>query len=266
MPFRMTFLVLLGLIFTGPASAQFAPTGGTPNPINNVILQTTMVKYYESPKGVNVVAILKIYEESTKDRDSMPPIIGFMAGLFTKYPTKIDSFLPEKPTAFEKSVISSALRLTGQSARLSRLQEAWGGPARDILVQSVPQKIGQIRPVNGDGLDVLWGAFFATGELRYVQPIIDTYVKFANASEQKAEDALTVGRFINTRGDPTAMRAVVARYPQAERMPMIIASTALWGLKANGSTHKPVSRFLSQYEAKNAGTPAGKALKTYREN
>jgi hypothetical protein len=264
MPLRLMLFVLIGLIWAGPASAQFAPTSSRSNPINNVVIQTMMMKYYEKPAGINIPGVLKIYEAEAKDRNAMPPIIGFMAGLFTKYPNKIDSFLPEKPSAFEKSVISSGMRLAGQTARLSQLQNAWGGPAKDIVEQSVPQKLTQIKPTNGDGLDVLWGAFFATGETRYVQPILDTYTRFANMSEQKAEDALTLVRFIEKQGDAASLRAVFVRYPETERPALILASTALWGLKANAKSHSPVARFVTQFETAQANKTAGKVLKIYR--
>jgi hypothetical protein len=264
MPMRLILFILLSSLWAGPAFAQFGPTGSKGAPINNIVIQTMMTKYYERPDGVNVKAVLRIYEGEAKDRNAMPPIIGFMAGLFLKYPNKVDSFLPEKPTAFEMSVISSAMRLAGLNDRLRRLQEVWGGPAQDVLTQSVPQRLAQLKPANADGLDVLWGAFFATGETRYVQPILDTYARFANLSDQQAADVLTFGRFMETRGDPASLRAVFVRYPEVERPALIIASTALWGLKANARTHAPVARFLTQYEAKQASKPAGKALKIYR--
>jgi hypothetical protein len=261
---RLIFFALSIVLCAGPSLAQFGPTGSKTDPINNIVIQTMMMKYYERPDGINVKGVLKTYEAEAKDRNAMPPIIGFMAGLFLKYPNKVDSFLPEKPTAFEMSVITSAMRLVGLTERLRRLQEAWGGSPRDVVAQSVPQRLNQIKPANADGLDVLWGAFFATGETRYVQPIVDTYARFADVSDQKAADALTFGRFMETRGDPASLRAVFARYPETERPVLILASTALWGLKANAKSHAPVARFLSQFEAKQAGKPAGKALKIYR--
>jgi hypothetical protein len=147
---------------------------------------------------------------------------------------------------------------------LRRLDAAWGGPARDVVAQSVMQRLTQLRPANPDGLDVLWGAFFATGETRYVQPILDAYERFANASEQRSEDVLAFGRFSETRGDPAAIRAALARYSDAERPAFLTAGAALWGLKANARQHAPVARFLSQYEAREAGKPAGRTLKAYR--
>jgi hypothetical protein len=64
--------------------------------------------------------------------------------------------------------------------------------------------------------------------------------------------------------DASALRSVLARYPEAERPAFLIAATAMWGLKANAIKHAPVARFLSQFEAKQGSGLAGRTLKAYR--
>jgi hypothetical protein len=155
------FFVILSVFYclsmnVGSAVAQFGPIGTPTNPVNTITIETMMVKYYEKPNGINVPGVLKVYASEVKNRDAYPPIIGFMAGLFVKYPNKIDSFLPSQPSQFEKNVITSAFRLAGLTERLKKLEASSGAPGQDAVARTVTSRLTQIRPANGDGLDILW--------------------------------------------------------------------------------------------------------------
>jgi hypothetical protein len=113
-------------------------------------------------------------------------------------------------------------------------------------------------------LDILWGAFFASGDDRYVRMILDFFAKTANRSEAVALDLTKI--VIAMLGGPNEIFGEIkAKYGETFGRQMAYAATAEWALLANARQHPIVDKTLATYITDNPGTFATKCLTVLRQ-
>lgn len=228
-----------------------------------VMVGVLISKYYQNPTGTNVKGVLKAWEQSVSenDKDQVPPITGFLTGLFIKYPTKIDSFLDDAPSPRMQAIIGNALRLAGQKQKLGVLGRKWGWPPDRITRSATGPTLLASSAVTFTDFDHNWGASFATGEARFVRKIYDAFVRTSENPQIDPDDIVVFANFNRTRRNQDDVRRVAQKYPQQIRLSVIYASVALWAMESNAEQHPFIARAINRWLSEK---PTSKATRAYR--
>ncbi|MHC4052989.1 hypothetical protein [Bradyrhizobium sp. 25ACV] len=223
--------------------------------------------FYSNPRPERLNGFLERYAAAAPDWTAFPPAVGFYAVVFRKYPDWIERLLPPRLNARSADAIDAALKLAGnESARQKlkpRLDEAGHDPKLQAEFANLPSQLTDIRIARPTHLDILWGAFFASGDERYVRMIIDLLAQTANRSELIALDVAKIT--VAMSGGPREIYGQVKpKYGDALGYEMIVAATAGWALGANARRHEKVAGAMDTYMSEHAGTPASKLLSVLR--
>ncbi|MCK1384952.1 hypothetical protein [Bradyrhizobium sp. 21] len=175
--------------------------------------------------------------------------------------------MPARLNARSADAVDAALKLAGNEiARQKlkpRLDEAGHDPSLQAELANLPSQLSDIRIVRPTHLDILWGAFFASGDERYVRMIIDFLAQTANRSELIAIDVAKVTVAIS--GGPKEIYGQIkSKYGDALGYEIIVASTAGWALGTNARRHEKVAAVMDAYISGHGGTPASKLLSVLR--
>jgi hypothetical protein len=150
----------------------------------------------DDPRPERLVGFLERYETGVRGAEAFPPVAGFFAVVFRRHADWIDRLIPAHFDARTAETIAAALRLSGQLAvgesLKSRLVEAGSDATLSAALTNLPLRLEDIRVVTPAHLDILWGASFASGDVRYVRMIVDFLAKTANLSELIALDVARI--------------------------------------------------------------------------
>lgn len=140
--------------------------------------------YYENPQPNRIPDAVKYMSQSgIMDKNSaIPPIFGFLAGVFRDNPSHINQWLKELHSLNEKhlEVVALGLWYSGLPDSKQRASAFLDKHPKlktdlDFIYQGSPMTIEQIPLEQGAWvLDALWGKFMATGENTPVERIITT--------------------------------------------------------------------------------------------
>jgi len=140
--------------------------------------------YYVHPDPSGVPDALAAMARSgwLEKKNSVPPVFGFLAGLFRENPEKVREWVRELEGIGERRLTvvilglwyadlpDSKKRVYDLLERHPVLKQEW-----DLLTHGDPVTLETIPPEQGAWvLDALWGAFMATGKEVYVARIIST--------------------------------------------------------------------------------------------
>ena len=227
------------------------------------LTNSLMADYYKAPANTNVPGLLKTFELSAASRinDSYPPVIGFMAGLFIKYPDQISAFIPEKPSPLIQNIIAAGLGLAGHPSEIKRYGALWGWSDATIAQRSEGPALLAMPANSATDFDLNWGASYATGEGRFVRKIVDAYARTAERKDIDVEDIVKLTIAIDNPSDTATIQKVLGKYSQQDKLSVVLASTALKFLKANARQHGFVATTLQQVEVEN---PTSKAMTGWR--
>lgn len=123
-----------------------------------------------------------------------PPLIGFFAAAFQRYPTDIDKMIPGSLSPQMLDLLAVSLHVAGQRAKAESLIGKL--KARDVTVTDLAGMPASLQAVEATGpseWDLLWGASFATGDPRFCAKILKRFADTANAGEN-ADDLLRLVR------------------------------------------------------------------------
>lgn len=248
-----------GMLLAAPPQTAFARDA------DEELLQS----FYRNPRPERLNGFLERYAAAAPDWSSFPPAVGFYAVVFRKFPDWIEQLIPPRLDARSADAIDAALKLAGnENARQKlkpRLDEAGHDPTLQAELANLPSQLADIRIVRATHLDILWGAFFASGDERYVRMIIDVLAQTANRSELIALDIAKIT--IAMSGGPREIFGQVKpKYGDALGYEMVVAATAGWALGANARRHEKVAGAMDTYMSAHAGTPASKLLSVLRPN
>jgi hypothetical protein len=139
-------------------------------------LNDFMVYYYLHPTPEKISQAVKAMHKMgyLQKESACAPITSFLSLIFRLNPSAIETTLADfssySPT--EQQLFLRALWLADTAQTKMALQKLVVGNENAELLKSVPPKIEQIPVESPDVLDMLWGAFMATGDEKYVLPVI----------------------------------------------------------------------------------------------
>lgn len=139
-------------------------------------LNDFMVYYYLHPKPEKVSQAVQTMHKIgyLQNESAGAPITSFLSLILGSTPSTIETTLADfsaySPT--EQQVLLRALWLADTLQSKMALQKLVVGNENAELLQFPPPKLEQIPVESPDVLDMLWGAFMATGDEKYVLPII----------------------------------------------------------------------------------------------
>lgn len=249
--------LVAGILLAAPLQTAFAQGA------EEELLQT----FYRDPRPERLNGFFERYAAAAPNWTAFPPAVGFYAVVFRKNPDWVERLMPASLNAKSADAVDAALALAGNdSARQKlrpRLDEAGHDPSLQAELANLPSQLADIQIVRPTHLDILWGAFFASGDERYVRMIIDFMAQTANRSELIAIDVAKVT--VAMSGGPREIYGQVKpKYGDALGYEIIVASTAGWGLGANARRHEKVAGAMDAYISGHAGTPAAKLLTVLR--
>ena len=220
--------------------------------------------FYEEPKPERLVGYLDEYAIKYADWIAYPPVAGFFAVTFRRYPDWIDRLLPATFNPKTADTIAAAMQLSGRAPVPQALQTRLSKAGHDAQLRSefanLPTRPEDLRIGTATHLDVLWGAFFASGDTRFVAMILDFYARAADQSHDTAIDitkltiALVGGKSKETYGE---MRR---KYDEVTLRRLILATTAQWALISNADQHPIVKGVVESYIAERKSSPSAMGL------
>jgi len=219
--------------------------------------------FYKDPKAERLVGVFTSLQGRSLTWNAYPPVAGLLARIFSLHPDWIERLTPNAPDAKAVATLVAALRLSGQPAKAESLRAKFASIGLDERLNAefagLPTSLEDLRIATPTHLDILWGASFASGDGRYVVPIIDFFADTANASELVAIDVAKI--VISMAGGPKDILAgLKEKYGETRARQMIYAAAALWAVQSNSRQHEYVKQTATQYIQDHAGTPATKAL------
>lgn len=139
-------------------------------------LNDFMVNYYLHPSPEKVSQAVKAMHKIgyLQKEAAGAPIASFLSLVFRSNSTAIEATLVDfnSYTSAEQQVLLRALWLADTAQSKMSIQKLVVGNGHAELLKSVPPKIEQIPVESPDVLDMMWGAFMATGDEKYVLPVI----------------------------------------------------------------------------------------------
>jgi len=247
----------LVFFFLATCVAEAEPPSRPPD-LNNVL-----GFFYKDPRPERLTEIFVSMQNQSLDWKAYPPVVGLFAGVFSLHPDWIERLTSNAPDAKAASTLLAAMRLCGQPARAELLRTKFAPNGLDAKLEAefadLPSRIEDLRISTPTHLDILWGASFATGDSRYVRPIIDFLAETTNVSETVATDVAKIA--IGMGGGPRDVLAgLKEKYGEAQARKLIYAGVALWAIRSNSLQHEYVKQTAAKYIADHPGTPATKAL------
>jgi hypothetical protein len=264
---RTGLAIALVLTTTFVASAQvIQPSGKTADADDDLFLY-----YYKNPQPERLVGFLERYSSKASSValpwSAFPPAVGFFAVVFREHPEWIERLLPSHFDARSALAVDAALELSGDFAVRRALQPRFAESGSDAILKGeldrLPSQIMDIQITRPTHLDIFWGAFFASGDERYVQRIIDFFAQTADRSEPIALDVARTA--VAMSGGPKQIYGQLKeKYGQALGTDIIFAATAAWALGANERRHEKVAHVVTKYISEHPGTYATKVLTVFQ--
>jgi hypothetical protein len=248
--------VLLFVVFAAgiPGAQQLTGTSDRDNPI---------AFFYKDPRPERLAGIFSSQQAQSLTWIAYPPVAGLLARSFDLHPDWIERLTLNAPDGKAASTLVAAVRLSGHASEAQRLRAQFRNTGFDKRLEEefagLPARLEDLRINTPSDLDILWGASFADGDVRYVRPIIDFFADIANDSEPTALDIARIT--VAMGGGPKDIyTGLKDRYGEARTRRLIYAATALWAIGSNSRQHEYVKQTAANYIREHPGTPATKAL------
>jgi len=230
---KIHWLLSAAIIFSaGLAGCGSTPDAGAAPPRGNVIasdrdLNEWLTQYYAHPRPDAMLSALKYMDESkaTHRDERQPPIVIFLAMVLRQHPRLLPDVFKQSAdfhlktrkviwfAAWEADLPAAREQL--RAARES--EEEHAKKLIDVLLAEPPTPFKERKIESATDLDMLWSAYFATGDKNYVERIIDV-LPWAREKEDAAK--------------------------------LLVGVTARWSLAANARRHKPVMTLCKKIRKK----------------
>ena len=251
----------LSLAIASPSLAQRADPA-QPFPVASPVI----ARFQDDPHLARLEGYLQALADRPTDWGDYPVLVGFFAATFQRHPDWIDKLLPSRFDAKAADLVLAALQLSGQSPAAATLRARLGAAGHDAKLSAelagLPAKFEDLKIASPTHLDIMWGAFFATGDTRYVRAILEFFAGIANQSDAVARDITRV-TVAMSGGPKDDLPQVKSRHDPSMLVRIIYASTAELALIANARNFPAVKRTLADYVAANGGKPAAKSLSAF---
>jgi hypothetical protein len=256
----LRFLAVISLLVMATLPQAQAQRFSTTEPFPNS--SPIISRFQDDVRQGRLDGYLQARVAAPEDWSDYPVLAGFFAAIFQRHPDWIDRLLPARFDAKTADTVALAFRLSGQqptAAVRTRLAAAGHDARLSSEFAGLPTSLDSLRIVTPTHLDIMWGAFFATGDARYAERILAFFAVTANQSEAVAIDITRMTLALGT-GAMADIRQLRSRYNDAALIQMGYAATAQWGLNVNSRHFAVVKQVVTTYIAANAGKPAAKAL------
>jgi tetratricopeptide (TPR) repeat protein len=239
-------------------NALIPPLRAEPTPAATVS-DADITYFYKNPSPAllsQLIAYFNTLAQSGKPF-AQPPMIGFLAAAFQKYPGDVDSLISADLSLPMLEIVGYSLQLAGQDAKArsiaDRLTSRGAAPPDFTHVSSSLDAMLATGPTE---FDMLWGASFATGDPRYCSKILARFAGMANV-DGNAEDILAIAKAAGTGAD---MHWVVDKRGAAKASDLGNIASALWALNSNAQQHEFVRKVVGDYVQAHPTEPASKTL------
>jgi hypothetical protein len=259
---RRALIAAATLLAARPALAQRvtqAPAAG---------YDTVVAHFYADPKPEKLAGFLDRMAGSPLPWTAFPPLVGFYAVLFHLHPDWIPQLLPEKFDARTSATVAAAWRLGQQPPMAQSLRARIDAAGHDLPLDNaltdLPEKLADLHVTTPTHLDILWGAFYASGDPAYPQQILDFFAQLADRADTMANDITNV-TIAMAGGPKDVYPAIRAKYPENVLRGIVFAATAEWALLSNAREHPAVETLVSDYIAHHQKSGSGRSLMAIRE-
>jgi tetratricopeptide (TPR) repeat protein len=223
------------------------------------VSEADLTYFYKAPDPARVARLITHFDalRDAEKASVRPPLMGFLAAAFQRYPADIDKMIPETVSPQMLGLIAVSLRLAGQQARAESLIErlkSWNAVTPDLT--TIPTSLEAVEAVGPKEFDLLWGASFATGDPRYCSKILGRFAATANTADN-ASDLVHLVRNLESGSD---QQWIVGKRGKDQARELMTVSTALWALNSNAQQHPFVQAMVNEYVTAHPTEPAAKAL------
>jgi hypothetical protein len=221
--------------------------------------------FYQDPRPERLIGFLDRLRTSPsmQNRDAYPLIAGFYAVVFRSHPDDVAKLVPQSLDARTAETVAAALRLSGNRAMHRTFQPRLVATGRDldiaVLFVNLPSRLEELEVTGPIGLNILWGAAFASGDATFVRMILDYFARTANLDDQIGRDIVQTAA-ARTGGPREILIQMRERYGVLGARQIVFAADALVSLQVNVTQHAFVNGVVTTYVAEHPGTSAQKAL------
>jgi hypothetical protein len=192
--------------------------------------------FYRNPDLRRVPALLSELDRAAAgDWTAHPPIAGFVAGLLVKMPANGAEFLPRNASPALRADFAVAYSLAGRPGEGAAIAREGGLGKKVIAAVRTTPLLARLTPRNATELDYLWGAAFATGDRRYIRPIVRKLTALAGSAE-KADGILTAARFL--RSGQGHLGTMKQRFDRRALLDIALGSAILVALSRGAPEHE----------------------------
>jgi hypothetical protein len=220
--------------------------------------------FYKDPRPERLIGFLdRLRASPALASNAYPLIAGFYAAVFRSHPDDIEKLVPQSLDARTAETVAAALRLSGNRAMHRTFQPRLVATGRDldiaVLFVNLPSRLEELEVTGPIGLNILWGAAFASGDATFVRMIVDYFARTANLDDQIGRDIVQTAA-ARTGGPREILIQMRERYGVLGARQIVFAADALVSLQVNVTQHAFVNGVVTTYVAEHPGTSAQKAL------
>lgn len=214
-----------------------------------------MTYFYRSGDLTTVPAILRSQEAKgvLKRKNARPPTIGFLAALLSRHSEYADAWLSEDFEKDTQYVLAVALTFSGKRAKaIEYVQEKGWGPEMVTQLKRLPISLIDFPVQTATDLDIMWGASFATGDVLYVNRILDMFSTNIQSGIFEIEDLLFLRKAKSSASSEKKqdLSWMVKKYGKETFLKIAYSSSALWASISNAIQHPFVMDAVKQRIAK----------------
>lgn len=239
---QLAFAVWLGSGLVGSAVAE-------PRNSGSVQLERLTTHFYTHKDPASVATLISLLgSDRFKNKNSRPPIIGLLSSIFREFPEKVPSWIGQAEGRLAKAILVQALLYAGRRNDAKELAKAIALPKKSMdWLDRQPESPLDFAISNPSQLDILWGAFFGSGDLRYVVKITEVLKRADVNANINLDDVFTIAADI--RGKTPRFKEVLKQYSTSGKdlvLELVLAGTALWALGSNATQHEVIGNYIRE--------------------
>lgn len=238
--------------------AATSPLRAEPTPAATVS-DADITYFYKNPSPARLSQLMAYFNTLAQSGKAFaqPPMIGFLAAAFQKYPGDVDSLISAELSLPMLEIVGYSLQLAGQDAKARSIADrvtSRGAALPDFTRAS--SSLDAMLATGPTEFDMLWGASFATGDPRYCSKILARFAGMTNV-DGNADDILAIAKAAGTDAD---MHWVVDKRGAEKARELSIIASALSALNSNAQQHEFVRNVVGDYVQAHPTEPASKTL------
>ena len=246
-------LLVLALLLPvlAPAAAQKAST-------------SPLTYFYLDPKPKKLEGFLDGFANRPQDWAAYPPMVGFFAVVFRRFPDWTERLSPMTFDGKTAVTVAYAYKLSGLPPMPAALHDRLFATQPDGRLQaefpSLPSRVEALEIKTATDLDVMWGAFFGSGDKIHVSRILDFLAARADVSHDFAIDMTKLTISYGARQPDAFASEMRAKYDKVQLRRLVDGATAQWALASNARQHPRIRQIIDAYIAGHPRSPTSMGL------